>query len=78
MRLAPAEASHNRDAIFVRITLVFNPSAGSDDQPDAAIVAALALARPVPEGPPAPFYLRDADAKLPGPLKAPPQPRARR
>ena len=35
-------------------------------QPDALWVARLALARPVPEGPPAPLYLRAPDAKLPG------------
>ena len=42
------------------------------DQPDAAIVARLGLALPEPSGPPAPLYLRAPDAKLPGPLKAPP------
>lgn len=46
-----------------------------DDQPGAAIIAALALAREPAGHPPAPFYLRAPDAKLPGPLKAPP-PRA--
>lgn len=42
------------------------------DQPDAAFVALLGLIGPEPEGPPAPLYLRPPDAKLPGPLKAPP------
>jgi diacylglycerol kinase family enzyme len=41
MALAPAEPIHNGDAIFVRITLVFNPSAGSDDQPGAGDLIAL-------------------------------------
>lgn len=40
-----------------------------DDQPDAAIVARLALTREPGAHPPAPFYLRAPDAKLPGPLK---------
>ena len=35
-------------------------------QPDALWVARLAMARPVPDGPPAPLYLRAPDAKLPG------------
>jgi tRNA threonylcarbamoyladenosine biosynthesis protein TsaB len=34
-------------------------------QPDALWVARLAMARPAPEGPPAPLYLRAPDAKLP-------------
>ncbi len=35
-------------------------------QPDALWVARLAMARPVPDMPPAPLYLRAPDAKLPG------------
>jgi tRNA threonylcarbamoyladenosine biosynthesis protein TsaB len=35
-------------------------------QPDALWVARLAMARPAPDGPPAPLYLRAPDAKLPG------------
>ena len=35
------EANHIRDAIFVRITLIYNPSAGSDDQPDAEELVSL-------------------------------------
>lgn len=41
-------------------------------QPDALWVARLALARPIPDMPPAPLYLRAPDAKLPestGPAK---------
>ena len=34
-------------------------------QPDALWVARLAMTRPVPDGPPAPLYLRAPDAKLP-------------
>jgi tRNA threonylcarbamoyladenosine biosynthesis protein TsaB len=37
-------------------------------QPDALWVARLAMTRPVPEGPPAPLYLRAPDAKLPAPV----------
>lgn len=51
--------------------------ADSDDQPDAAVIARLALERAAPDGPPAPFYLREADAKLPGPLKPLPPVRAK-
>lgn len=35
-------------------------------QPDALWVARLAMARPLPDQPPAPLYLRAPDAKLPG------------
>ena len=42
------------------------------DQPDAAFVARLGLARPAPDHPPHPLYLRAPDAKVAGPLKAPP------
>jgi tRNA threonylcarbamoyladenosine biosynthesis protein TsaB len=35
-------------------------------QPDALWVARLARLRAVPDGPPAPLYLRAPDAKLPG------------
>ncbi|BCW86955.1 tRNA threonylcarbamoyladenosine biosynthesis protein TsaB [Alphaproteobacteria bacterium SO-S41] len=42
------------------------------DQPDAAVVARLGLAQPVPDHPPHPLYLRAPDAKVAGPLKAPP------
>jgi tRNA threonylcarbamoyladenosine biosynthesis protein TsaB len=35
-------------------------------QPDALWVARLAMARPIPDMPPAPLYLRAPDAKLPG------------
>ncbi len=44
-----------------------------DDQPSAVVVAALAAGREPGAHPPAPFYLRAPDAKLPGPLKTPPQ-----
>ena len=42
------------------------------DQPDAAFVARLGLALPTPNHPPHPLYLRAPDAKVAGPLKAPP------
>ena len=38
---------------------------------DAVHVAALAMSRPVPAGPPRPLYLRAPDAKLPGGLSPP-------
>ena len=44
-------------------------------QPDAVWVARLAMARPLPEGPPAPLYLRAPDAKLPMPPGIVPDPR---
>lgn len=47
----------------------------ADDQPSAALVAALAAQRRPGLHPPSPFYLRAPDAKLPGPLK--PLPAAR-
>lgn len=40
-------------------------------QPDALWVARLAIARPVPDMPPAPLYLRAPDAKLPASAVAP-------
>ena len=42
------------------------------DQPDAAFVAQLGLAQATPDHPPHPLYLRAPDAKVAGPLKAPP------
>jgi tRNA threonylcarbamoyladenosine biosynthesis protein TsaB len=38
---------------------------------DAADVAALAVSRPIPAGPPRPLYLRAPDAKLPGGVSPP-------
>lgn len=47
-------------------------------QPDALVVARLALGRPAPDVPPAPLYLRAPDAKLPADsLAVPVLPRAR-
>lgn len=45
---------------------------GADDQVDAAVVARLAAAAPLPSGPPRPLYLRAPDAKPPKqrPMKA--------
>jgi tRNA threonylcarbamoyladenosine biosynthesis protein TsaB len=42
------------------------------ENPDAVIIARLALAQPGDDAPPAPLYLRAPDAKLPGPLRPPP------
>ena len=47
-------------------------SVATADQPDAAFVARLGLAQPAPDHPPHPLYLRAPDAKVAGPLKAPP------
>jgi diacylglycerol kinase (ATP) len=41
MRLAQAESIRTTDAIFVRITLIHNPGAGDDDQPDGEELSAL-------------------------------------